>query len=114
MCPFPHTACDIYQDEGDEEDGVGVTPYIYGGGSGSSCASENGSSSSDDGAFDSDSDDEPYSRRVVEMMPDDDGDGGVGVAGLVQSMPRTKRGTTQSTFHAGLGDASEFAWTPKR
>ncbi len=94
---------------------MGVTPYIYGGGSDSSCASENGnSSSSDGGAFDSDSDEEPYARRVVEMMPDDDRGGGVGVAGLVQSMPPTKRGTAQRTFHAGMGDANVFAWNPKR
>ena len=99
---------------------MGAAPYVYGGGSGSSCASENGSSSSDGGAFDSDSDDEPYTRRVVEMMPDDDDDGapesvgGFGAVGLVQSMPPTKAGAAQSTFHAGMGDANVFAWNPKR
>lgn len=109
-----------YQDEGDEDDGAGAAPYVYGAGSGSSCASEDGSSSSDGGGgFDSDGDIERNSRRVVDMVPDDEdglAGGGVGAAGLVESMPPTMGGAERadSTFHAGLGNASVFAWDPKR
>lgn len=73
-----------HQDEGDD-DGAGVSPYIYAGGSGSSYASENGSSSSDgDAGFDSDSDNEPYYRRVVDVHEEFSRNfGGGGVAAAV-------------------------------
>lgn len=109
-----------YQDEGEEDDGGGAAPYIYGAGSDSSCASVNGSSSSGGGGgFDSDSDVEQYSRRVVEVMPEDeDGLSGadLGVAGFGgRSLPTTVGGLEEanSTFHAGLGSAGVFAWGPK-
>lgn len=45
------------------------------------------------------------------MMPDDEDGlpgGGVGVAGMGGAQE------ADSTFHAGLGHASVFAWDPKR